>query len=51
MRGARFLLSHQDAEGKWSDGSAFKPHDVLGTCYALLFLKRATPPTVTVTDK
>jgi hypothetical protein len=25
-----------------------RPEDVLGTCFALLFLKKATPPTVTV---
>jgi hypothetical protein len=24
------------------------PQDVLGTCFALLFLKKATPPAITV---
>jgi len=49
VRGAEFLLSHQDPDGKWVQ-SGFPPHDVLGTCFALLFLKRATPPVVTVRD-
>jgi hypothetical protein len=47
VRGARLLIAQQDADGKWVDGTAFQPHDVLGTTFALLFLKRATPPTVT----
>jgi len=47
VRGAQFLLRHQNEDGKWVDSTAFKPHDVIGTCFALLFLKRATPPTVT----
>jgi len=47
VRGARFLLAHQDPDGKWNDATSFAPHDVLGTCFALLFLKRATPPVVT----
>jgi hypothetical protein len=28
-----------------------RPRDVLGTCFALLFLKKATPPTVTISDR
>lgn len=48
VRGAEFLLAHQDADGKWVDPSSFPPRDVLGTCFALLFLKRATPPVVTM---
>jgi hypothetical protein len=50
VRGAEYLLSHQDADGKWVQ-NGFPPHDVLGTCFALLFLKRATPPVVTVSDR
>ena len=49
VRGARFLVGAQQQGGKWVDGSAYKPHDVLGTTFALLFLKRATPPTITST--
>ncbi len=49
VRGAEFLIANQDVEGKWVDSSCMKPTDILGTCFALLFLKRATVPTVTVT--
>jgi hypothetical protein len=35
--GARYLLAHQDADGGW-DGNT------LDTCFAILFLKRATAP-------
>ena len=51
VRGARLLVGAQDPSGKWVDSGAFKPKDVLGTCFALLFLKRATPPTVTGSEK
>ena len=51
VRGAQFLLAHQDANGKWTDSTGFPPRDVLGTCFALLFLKRATPPVVTISDR
>ena len=50
VRGARLLVGAQDPSGKWIDGGAYRPQDVLGTCYALLFLKRATPPTITSTE-
>jgi len=51
LRGALFLLEQQAADGSWTDAGAFPPRDVLGTCYALLFLKRATPPVVTISEK
>jgi hypothetical protein len=47
LRGALLLLERQDADGKWTDATGYPPTDVLGTCFALLFLKRATPPVVT----
>ncbi len=50
LRGATMLVERQDADGKWIDPSGFPPEDVLGTCFALLFLKRATIPVVTFTD-
>jgi len=50
LRGAELLLSAQDADGKWIDSTGFAPHDVLGTTFALLFLKRATIPVVTVSE-
>jgi len=49
VRGAIHLVNNQGPEGKWVDATAYKPQDVLGTCFALLFLKRATPPTITTT--
>ena len=51
VRGARHLIGAQQADGKWVDQTAFPPRDILGTCYALLFLKRATPPTVTFSER
>ena len=48
IRGAAFLLREQAQDGSWTDRSCMDPEDVLGTCFALLFLKRATPPTVTI---
>jgi hypothetical protein len=48
LRGAAYLLAEQGANGSWDDDSCMNPEDVLGTCFALLFLKRATPPVVTV---
>jgi hypothetical protein len=47
VRGAMHLLQLQTEDGKWQDATSFRPHDVLGTTFALLFLKRATPPVVT----
>ena len=44
--GATFLLSRQQDEGQWQDPVCMAPTDVLGTCFALLFLKKATPPAV-----
>ncbi len=48
--GATALLEWQRSDGSWFDRSCMKPQDVLGTCFTLLFLKRATPPAV-VTGK
>jgi hypothetical protein len=51
VRGAQFLLSQQDeASGKWVAANEFPPRDINGTTLALLFLKRATPPTVTMSE-
>jgi len=49
VRGAQYLVANQDADGRWNDPTCMIPRDVLGTCFALLFLLRATPPTVTST--
>jgi hypothetical protein len=46
-RGAAYLLEEQDKSGRWRDDTCMKPEDVLGSCFALLFLKRATFPPVT----
>ena len=47
VRGAKLLLAHQDANGSFPDNQCMNPKDTLGTCFALLFLKRATPPVST----
>jgi hypothetical protein len=47
VRGARLLLEHQRHEGSFPDSTSMNPEDTLGTCFALLFLKRATPVAVT----
>ena len=47
-RGATFLVRNQQGDGKWVDTTCMNPKDVLGTCFALLFLKKATPPAVTI---
>ncbi len=46
-RGAAFLLKGQDEKGRWIDTTCMGPQDVLGTCFALLFLKKATIPAIT----
>jgi hypothetical protein len=42
--GARYLLAKQEPDGHWSDPTCIQPQDRLGTCFALLFLKKSTPP-------
>ena len=44
--GATWLVAMQKENGAWRDESGMGPPDVLGTCFALLFLKKATPPAV-----
>lgn len=44
--GAEYLLYTQRAGGAWRDRTCMAPEDTLGTCFALLFLRRATPPAV-----
>jgi len=46
-RGAAFLLRRQREDGAWRDSTCMDPEDVLGSCFALLFLKKATFPAVT----
>ena len=36
--------------GGWTDRSCMDPEDTLGTCFALLFLKKATLPAVTLSE-
>ena len=47
-RGAKYLVDEQIADGSWVDRTCMNPEDVLGTCFALLFLKKATMPSVTI---
>lgn len=50
VRGARLLVEAQSDIGWWKDRTeGFPPVDVNSTTLALLFLKRATPPTITST--
>jgi hypothetical protein len=36
------LLDRQEKDGHWKTGTTLEPGDVLDTCFALLFLRRAT---------
>lgn len=42
FEGAQVLLREQDGSGMWDTNQEVDPSDVYDTCYALLFLKRAT---------
>jgi hypothetical protein len=39
--GAEMLLAHQEPNGCWERGGYYQPHQIINTCFALLFLKRA----------
>jgi hypothetical protein len=41
--GAKFILGNQKADGSWTDGSQ-SSHPTWDTCFAILFLRRATRP-------
>jgi hypothetical protein len=41
--GARLLVDEQFPDGHWRKEDTHEPRDVLNTCFALLFLNRATP--------
>lgn len=45
--GARVILRQQKEDGHWNTGSEINPCDVIDTCFALLFLKKATKPAFT----
>lgn len=40
--GVDYLLANQAASGAWTDDTSCAPQDILGTGFAILFLKRAT---------
>jgi hypothetical protein len=42
MEGAKVLLEQQDASGMWDIQNEVDPSDIYNTCYALLFLKKAS---------
>ncbi|MHC4777310.1 MAG: hypothetical protein ACYTFG_01905 [Planctomycetota bacterium] len=44
--GAELLVEDQENNGAWQRGDTHFPQDVINTCFALLFLDRATPPIV-----
>ena len=47
--GAEMLVANQRNDGSWIDRTCMGPQDVLGTCFALLFLKRTTAPSAAIT--
>jgi hypothetical protein len=47
---ATSIVDHQDDAGFWNTDSTHKPKEVLDTCFALLFLKRATRHTIGVPE-
>ncbi|MCE9583126.1 MAG: hypothetical protein K8T20_11600, partial [Planctomycetes bacterium] len=42
--GAQHLVDHQKPDGHWNSGTELEPAEVLDSCFALLFLKKATMP-------
>jgi hypothetical protein len=56
MEGAKVLLEQQDKSGMWDIHNEIDPSDIYNTCYALLFLKKAStgvdrpPPVLTGGD-
>ncbi len=42
--GAKHLIGAQADDGHWNSGTEIEPGDVIDTCFALLFLKKATLP-------
>ncbi len=49
VEGAKYLLSTQGADGSWAVSGG--EHPTWDTCFAILFLKKATKPLVASTDK
>ena len=43
--GATFILDQQQSDGRWEEGSSYGGN-IKDTCFAILFLRRATAPTV-----
>jgi hypothetical protein len=50
MDGARWLLGAQEADGSWKKGTSGE-NPVWATCFAILFLKKATQPLVASVDR
>lgn len=44
LEGAEYLIDAQQDDGKWYSRTEVEPGDVYDTCFALLFLKKATIP-------
>jgi hypothetical protein len=44
--GARLLVDQQQADGSWSSEMFYEPKPTISTCFAVLFLKRATHPVI-----
>ena len=48
-RGVEYLLAKQAPDGQWNEGPW--PGPITETCFAILFLKRATPPLLRIITK
>ena len=51
FEGARVLLAAQKPDGSWAESAASTMRPAWDTCFAILFLKRATRPLVVSVDK
>lgn len=49
--GARVLVDRQQSDGSWSSEMFYEPKPTISTCFAILFLKRATEPVIETGDK
>jgi hypothetical protein len=49
--GARVLIDRQQKDGSWSSEMFYEPKATISTCFAILFLKRATEPIIETGDE
>lgn len=51
IEGAKYLLNEQKQDGHWAEKEDQAQQTIVDTCWAILFLKRATKPLKVFTDK